>query len=321
MTTFLERFKQELGDRGYESSIRRSVQAVVLYEAKRCVASRLAAMRPFQRRVALYDQVKALSTALGLLPHQQEEILWRTGTSKEPIDSDLAWKRVKLIERDISNLRAKIKPFCQEGMAHDEIMDKYIQHIYEQNHGKSTPFPPQFPHAHSQVLMTYRMYYDGYELDTTFPPAVPFKEIVVPANRPTAHAAGPGILVRVNPGQAQQNIMDDEIPREIAMDSDRPSGDYPQTPMNTRAATMESADSRLEVLKEIRMHMDLLNDFVGVIPQNFLNRRKRDLYHALPRPPPRTTQRVTPLDTPASKRQRVDMDDVVDLDEDASIVV
>ena len=61
----------------------------------------------------------------------------------------------------------------------------------------------------------------------------------------------------------------------------------------TAAASLESAEDRLAVLKEVRMHLDLLNEFVGIIPQEHLHKRKRELYQALPLAPPSLTQRST----------------------------
>jgi hypothetical protein len=52
MSTFQERLKTLIGQRGYEPSMRRSLQSVVLQEAKRCVAPRFSSLRPFQRKVA-----------------------------------------------------------------------------------------------------------------------------------------------------------------------------------------------------------------------------------------------------------------------------
>ena len=39
-----------------------------------------------------------------LFPHQKEEILWRTATSKESLQPEVSWKRVKLIEKELGNL-------------------------------------------------------------------------------------------------------------------------------------------------------------------------------------------------------------------------
>jgi hypothetical protein len=110
--------------------MRRSIQTVILYEAHRCVADRLPSMRPFQRKLAFFDQAIALAETTSLLPHQREEIMWRTGTSKEPMQPDTAWKRMKLIEKEVEKLQEKIKPTCGNGKTHDEIVNDHIQQQY-----------------------------------------------------------------------------------------------------------------------------------------------------------------------------------------------
>jgi hypothetical protein len=73
--------------------MRRSLQAIVLYEAKRCASRALATMKPFQRKVAFLDQCQALVDSLDLVlyPHQKAEVLWRTATSKEQVN----WKMME----------------------------------------------------------------------------------------------------------------------------------------------------------------------------------------------------------------------------------
>ena len=60
MATWLDRVKGVLGARGYENNMRRSMQSIVLYEAKRCVEPQLSTLRPFQRKQVLMDQIYAL---------------------------------------------------------------------------------------------------------------------------------------------------------------------------------------------------------------------------------------------------------------------
>lgn len=127
MATFLDRLKQTIGERGYEHGLRRSIQTILLYEAYRCIATRIVGMRPFQRKLAFFDQVTALVEATEFLPHQRAEIMWRTGTSKEAMNSDTAWKRMKLIEKELEKLCDKVKPLCVPGKEHDMVLDEYIQ--------------------------------------------------------------------------------------------------------------------------------------------------------------------------------------------------
>ena len=54
--SWLDRIKNLLGPRGYEPPMRRSIQTVVIYEAKRSIQSSLADMRPYQRKLALLER-------------------------------------------------------------------------------------------------------------------------------------------------------------------------------------------------------------------------------------------------------------------------
>ena len=87
-------------------------------------------MRPFQRKLAFFDQANALVEATEMLPHQKEEIMWRTGTSKEPMQPDTAWKRMKLIEKEIKALAEKIKPLWVEDKNHEDVCNEFIQQQY-----------------------------------------------------------------------------------------------------------------------------------------------------------------------------------------------
>lgn len=128
MATFLDRFKQAVGVRGYEPNLRRSIQTVLLYEANRCIESRLKDMRPFQRKLALYDQLTALVEMIDFfLPHHKEEVMWRTGTSKEAMTADVAWKRMKLIEKELESVRYKIEPLWSSDKTHEMVMNEFIQ--------------------------------------------------------------------------------------------------------------------------------------------------------------------------------------------------
>ncbi len=61
MSTWQERFKIAVGPRGYDGSMRRSLQTVLLYEAKRCIESTQQKLRPFQRKLAHIDQMMGAS--------------------------------------------------------------------------------------------------------------------------------------------------------------------------------------------------------------------------------------------------------------------
>jgi hypothetical protein len=116
--------------------------------------------------------------------------------------------------------------------------------------------------------MTYRMFYAGADPDDKLPEPAPFKEIVVPVAKPRED--DPAYLLKL-------------------------TGNPEQAAAAANSQQAESADDRLSALKEIRAHMDLLNDFVGIIPQEQLLKRKRELYLALPAAPPSTLERVKRL--------------------------
>lgn len=61
-----------------------------------------------------------------LMPHQKAEVLWRTGTSKEPMNPETAWKRRKLLNKELDNIKDAITPLLA-GRSHDEAIDAYIQ--------------------------------------------------------------------------------------------------------------------------------------------------------------------------------------------------
>ena len=83
---FQERLKEKIGPKGYEPGMRRSVQSAIMFEAQRCVQDRLDSMRPFQRKIAFFDQMVALLETLDYIaPHHRAEIMCRTATSKEPM--------------------------------------------------------------------------------------------------------------------------------------------------------------------------------------------------------------------------------------------
>jgi hypothetical protein len=117
---------QTLGEKGYDNASRRSVQTAILYEAHRCIADKLPTMRPFQRKIAFFDQARALLEATALSPQQQSEIMWRTGTSKESLNSETAWKRLKLVEKELENISEKVKPLCKDGKSHDDVVDEFV---------------------------------------------------------------------------------------------------------------------------------------------------------------------------------------------------
>lgn len=267
MSTWLDRLNDIMGIRGYESSMRRSLQTVVLYEAKRCVAPRLPSLRPFQRKLAFMDQAHALVESLSLPPLKKEELLWRTATSKETLKADIAWKRVKLIEKELDRLAREIQPHLAPGRTHAESVDLMVRELFQNANGSTDkPVPEHWEHAHNHVLMCFRLYYRGSSLDPTFPPAVPPRDIVVPAEKPASASAATG---PVAPSTSQFYLKHHE-PDEVDVGALLAGGE---------------GEERRRILQEVRDHLDILKEFEGIISEEEMVKRKRELFVALPPAP------------------------------------
>lgn len=301
-----------MGERGYENCMRRSVQTVILFEANRCLQSRLQTLRPFQRKIAFFDQAKALVDQCDLLPHQREEVMWRTGTSKEPMaietvslfflkgSSNLfhfshilesilstkkkAWKRMKLIEKELEKLLDKVRPLFREGMSHEECCNEFIQKQFEIVSGNkgNAQAPFNWHHSHNNIIMTYQMYYNGLTLDPTFPAPQLATQIIVPREKPKTDAEGINAQSNPTPNHGHYTV-------GAAGRKGPPPGSAAGV---LSPAEMETTEERRAVLQEVKEHMDLLEKFEGIVDTNVLKKRKRDLFDALPPAPPTISQRI-----------------------------
>jgi hypothetical protein len=158
---------------------------------------------------------------------------------------------------------------------------------------KGKPYPQNWEHAHSNVLMAYRLYFQGHELDPTFPAPVPPKEIIVPAAKPKALG-----------GNHHDNNNNNAFYLSVPPDGE----DKDDAAMDL--GEMEPPEERRQVLQEVRVHLDLLKEFEGFLPDKVLNQRKRELFAALPSAPPpmvsrhkmrREEQQQLPAGTPNKK--------------------
>jgi hypothetical protein len=222
-------------------------------------------LRPFQRKLAFWDQALAIMEATDIRAHQKEEIMWRTGTSKEAMQPETAWKRMKLIEKEVEKVAAKVLPICGPGKNHEDVVAEYIQEQFETVSGqKGKPHPRNWEHAHNNVIMLYQMYYRGGQIDPNFPPPTSPKEIVVPAEKPKS-GSQPYYLAMSDGDDNKHDVNDADLAAIVGSDG---------------------GDNRRLVLKEVREHLDILKEFEGVISADELNKRKRDLFLALPAAPP-----------------------------------
>ena len=149
--------------------------------------------------------------------------------------------------------------------------------------------------AHNNVIMTYRMYYDGLHLDPTLPEPAPVVEINVPHEKP---APIDGAAVMRAPGTVRYAATNNSL------SSSGPIVPKPAPPpvaaasYNSASSLEESHEERLKVLREVKEYMEVLQKFEGVIHDDFLAKRKRELFEALPSIPPSSAERTR-------KRQRM----------------
>lgn len=125
------------------------------------------------------------------------------------------------------------------------------------------PTPPMWEYANNHALMTFRLYYCGDRLDTNIP--------------------APTLMVNM---QSLRNKDRTDVP---------PRTEVPIVPrvVNTAGSsgkTLPTASKPVVVMKEeprltvqeVREHLELLKEFEGVIPNEEIAQRKRDLFMALP---------------------------------------
>jgi hypothetical protein len=159
---------------------------------------------------------------------------------------------------------------------------------------KGKPHPPNWEHAHNNVIMCYHMYYSGGKLDPNFPLPVAPKEIVVPAEKPKGGSQP--FFIAMNkagdnaPNGHRETVKDSETAADVGGD--------------------QQPEERRMVLKEVREHLELLKEFDGVISQDELNKRKRDLFMALPPAPPAAVSRKSIPGVPPSSSKKSRIGDV-----------
>jgi len=241
----------------FEPYMRRSLQSIALYEANRCLEFRYSQLRPFQKKFALFATAVEMLKSLDYLTFvQRQEILFRTISSKEPLEPDLAWRRMKLITREISTsiLTAEYKEVIESDQnkdkSHDEICDILLQMMYDEsreNNETTKPHHKEWEYSHNNVFLVYRIYYKGVDLNPDIFPAIPPTMVSVPLKKPSNFR-----LSASNAG------------------------------INLPSAVDLSDEDRRAMLKEVKDHTELLASFVGVIPDEELLKRKKRLYAALP---------------------------------------
>lgn len=313
MASFAERLKAAIGPRGYDPCMRRSIQTAVLFEAHRVLASRLPELRPFQRKIAFWDMSNFLIQSTDLLNHEKEEVMWRTGTSKEPMQPDTSWKRAKMIDKEIKSIIAKMQPLL-EGRTHEEACEMFLQTQYETvSERKGKDYNANWAFTHNNCFLAYRMFYRGVSLNPDLPPAEPPKPVLVPQERPAKHEPTTGHAANPTGGVQQATTIIGEhasaaaamtLPHAVAKEHDLNEAELesivrPTVPV---PSANPEVDRRRALLDEVRVHMDLLKEFEGIISEDELKSRKRELFMAMPSAPPPASLHKS---SPSPKKQKL----------------
>lgn len=201
--TFPARLQKSLFDQPYNNSMRRSVQTAILYEANRCHQESYNSMKPFQRKIALFETCKDILSTLTFIPvYHRIEVLFRTATGKTPLTPELAWRRMKLIDREIGQ---QILPKFSElwnrygsDRSHDYVCDQFLQQEFEVSKGGQTPgkkYGSNWEFTHSNIFLTFRMYYLGPMINPLVPQAVdPNPKREIPTVKPAYMDYTPNVL-------------------------------------------------------------------------------------------------------------------------------
>jgi hypothetical protein len=113
--------------------------------------------------------------------------------------------------------------------------------------------------------MCYLMYYRGDALDPTFPPPRPPKAAYVPHHKSTQNSNRSTSDLNMPGTSHQEQFTQSSIKENI--------------PQSSEGVDALSRKKRLEEVKE---HLALLDEFVGVIPLEEIQQRKRELFLAMP---------------------------------------
>ena len=121
------------------------MQTVVLYEAQRCIAPRVSRLRPFQKRALLMSMVYNILSEIDFMtPGDKEAVLWKTQRSQEQLDPVTAWKRCRIIERDLSKLLRQMPRYMSPDRPHGVAVDMLVQAIFVSSLGRIGLFNPHF---------------------------------------------------------------------------------------------------------------------------------------------------------------------------------
>jgi len=294
----------------YHASMRRFIQTISLYEADRCLKNRYKVLRPFQRKIALYDVCVDLIETLKFIPeYHRLSIMFRTASGKIPLTPELAWRRMKQVDKDIEkSIVPEVGPLLIEEKLHNEVCQEYIQKQFEKHPTgqEGLKCPDGWEHSHLHTFMVYKMYYHGVGLDPDTPTAVdPNPYRVVPKEKPEVYPPELAQItdpthdtISANKDMRDSDGKEDKHDEDDSDAEDASNGVVEYVPSNVTEKRPpnhlsplpnqvdRAAQMRRSMLQEVREHLNLLKDFEDVVSDAELNERKKDLFKCLPPPPP-----------------------------------
>lgn len=142
-------------------------------------------------------------------------------------------------------------------------------------------------YSHNNCLLCYQIYYKNGQLDPTVPSFTPDRVIEVPAERPEKAVRSGSAVASVGvlpPSQQQQDDGARSSTNNLIKEHDVNVADLEA--IVAQGDGKASVEERRAVLQEVREHLDILKEFQDLVPEEELNKRKRELYLALPDAPP-----------------------------------
>ena len=61
---------------------------------------------------------------------EKEAVLWKTQRRQEQIDPVTAWKRCKIIERDLGKLLQQLQPYSRPNRTHQQSINVLVQDLF-----------------------------------------------------------------------------------------------------------------------------------------------------------------------------------------------
>ena len=143
--------------------------------------------------------------------------------------------------------------------------------------------------------MAFRLYYKGDTLDPDVPVSQLCPDMTIPRERPVKKE------MAFHPSTSK-----DPTTIRAAVGMTAPSQATAGSPEDDDAGLDVAAilgdnkpiEDRRHLLREVREHLDLLKEFEGVISEDDIARRKRELFMALPPAPPPANKKAKTTGTP-----------------------